>query len=780
MTAPNPSAREIVGGTRSASAIARSRKTRSASAIARSRKTRSASAIARSRKNRPPLQKATIHRAALLLLLLLPVLAAGQPQQQKAARAVLIDAPIHVDGLLDEPAWEQAPVLSDFLQKDPREGESATEQTEIRILYTKKSILFGIRCFDSEPARILATELRRDNEFTNDDSISVILDTLHDRRSAFLFRTNPLGTRYDALVTDEGHIVDVNWDEIWYAAAKVTDTGWTVEIEIPFKALRITNEKEQTWGIDFERIIRRKSEFAYWNNYRRGFDFKQVSYAGVLAGLHDLSSGLTLRIKPFAKTALTQTSTIPSMKDETHSVSDVGLEDLKYRVTSDFTADFTLNTDFAEADVDTQVLNLTRFPVFFPEKREFFIEGGSIFDFGPGGGAASEFKFFFSRQIGLSADRQVIPIRWGSKFTGKSRGWTIGLLDAQTERFGLTPRRNFAVARLKKDVFSRSYIGGIFTSRDAAGGSSDPYNRSVGVDANFIFFRHLNISPILGSTFTPGKNKDQWAGRGRAVWDSDLIGAEVERMVVQRAVNPEMGWLLRRDFTKSKARFEIRPRPENKSIRQLFFRANVDYYTNQAGQLESRNQDLTFESLFQSGDRLFIRYSHLFDLIRKAFDIQNRLSVLPGSYTWDSTQIRFTISPNRQLSGDLGLRHQRGFYGGSNTEVSWTPIWKASRNLSVAPAYQYNRVRLPNGEFDSHIMNSQVNYAFNDRWLTSTTAQYNNAARVAVVNFRLNYIYRPNDHFFLIYNEARTLAGAPNTQSRNRSIIAKVTHSWDF
>src|SRR2546425_1090644 len=265
-------------------------------------------------------------------LLLLPPAARGQAQQQKAGRAVLTDAAIQIDGVLDEPAWAQAPVISEFIQKDPREGEPATEQTEVRILYTKKSIVFGIRCNDSDPARILATELRRDNDFANDDSISILLDTLHDHRSAYLFRTNPLGTRYDALVTDEGRFPDVNWDETWYSAAKITETGWTVEIEIPFKALRLTGEKEQTWGLDFERIIRRKSEFVYWSNYRRSFDFKQVSQAGILRGLQDLNTGLTLRVKPFTRTTVKQVSPDPSIKADPHSISTIGLEDVKYRV----------------------------------------------------------------------------------------------------------------------------------------------------------------------------------------------------------------------------------------------------------------------------------------------------------------------------------------------------------------------------------------------------------------------------------------------------------------
>jgi hypothetical protein len=389
-------------------------------------------------------------------------------------------------------------------------------------------------------------------------------------------------------------------------------------VEIPFKVLRLTGEEEQVWGVDFERVIRRKNEFTYWSNYKRGFDFKQVSQAGQLIGLRNLSSGLTLRIKPFVKSALKQASAVPGMPADVHSLSSAGLEDVKYRITSDLTADFTVNTDFAETDVDAQVLNLTRFPVFFPEKREFFVEGGGIFDYGPGGGAASELKLFFSRRIGLSPDRESVPIRGGGKITGKSGSWAMGLLDVQTGAFGKIPQRNFAVARVKKDVFSRSNVGFIATNRDSAT-PGDPYNRGFGGDGNFTFLQHLNIQTFATSTFTPEKDKDHWAGRIRSYWDTDFLWADVEHLVIERDYNPEMGWLPRRDMRKSKFQLDLKPRPNSQLIRQLFFRSNVDYITNQAGELETRNQDFTFESLFQNGDRILARYSHLFDRIRKGF-----------------------------------------------------------------------------------------------------------------------------------------------------------------
>jgi len=689
------------------------------------------------------------------------------------------EASITVDGVLEEPAWGLARPISGFLQRDPQEGELATEQTEIRVLYTKTGLYFGIRCSDSDAMRVLATELRRDNEFVNDDTVSILLDTLHDRRSAYLFRTNPLGTQYDALVTDEGRIIDANWDESWSSAANVTERGWTAEIEIPFKVLRLTDQEEQVWGIDFERVIRRKSEFTYWSNYKRGFTFNQVSQAGDLRGLRDLSSGLTLRVKPFVRSSLSQASAIQPARPRVVSLSDIGLEDVKYRITPDFTADFTVNTDFAEADVDAQVLNLTRFPVFFPEKREFFVEGGGIFDYGPGGGAASEMKLFFSRRIGLSAERETIPILAGGKLTGKIKGWSVGLLDVQTGEFGTTPQRNFSVLRVKRDLFARSNVGFIVNNRSSAT-SGDPYNRGFGADANFTLLEHWAIQAFAASTFSPGKDKDHWAGRVRTNWDSDLWFINFEHLLIQRDVNPEMGWLPRKDLRKTKVQLDFKPRPRIKGVRQVFLRANFDYFTNQAGQLDTRNKDATFESLFQSGDRVYARYSHQFDRIRNPFVIQNVVAVLPGTYNWRSTQFRFTPSPNRSLTGEVTFRRQWGFYGGDNLEMTWSPLWKPSANLSLAPAYQFTRVTLPQGRFTSHLINSQINYAFTNRWLTSTTVQYSNLARLVASSARLNYIYRPGDDFFVIYNESRMLENGMIIGQWNRSLIVKMTRSVDF
>ncbi|MGH9426671.1 MAG: DUF5916 domain-containing protein, partial [Terriglobia bacterium] len=283
----------------------------------------------------------------------------------------LASEPITVDGVLEE-AWSKAVPSSGFLQKDPQVGAPATEQTEVRMLYNESSVYFAFHCYDSDPSRIIAKERRRDDALPNDDTSSILLDTFHDHRIAFLFRTNPLATQYDALITNESPDINANWDEKWQVAAKIVEDGWIVEIELPLKILRIQSEEDvQTWGIDFERVIRRKNELTYWNNFSRNFQFEQVSQAGHLVELRNLVKGKAWRVKPAGVTGFRSDSRLEAREN----LTEISLEDVKYRVSSGLTAQMTLNTDFAQTDVDDQRINLDRFSLFFPEKREFFLEG---------------------------------------------------------------------------------------------------------------------------------------------------------------------------------------------------------------------------------------------------------------------------------------------------------------------------------------------------------------------------------------------------------------------
>ncbi len=302
----------------------------------------------------------------------------GQQHGRKWLNLTLKEGPLVLDGKLDEEAWSQSNVVGDFKQKDPNEGMPATEKTEVRALYDGENLYFGVRCLDSQPEGILARELRRDDSFGNDDSFAVILDTFHDHRNAFLFRINPRGTQYDALITQEGIDVNVSWDEKWEVVTSIDEEGWSAEVRIPLKSIRFSSSaaESMTFGVDFERIIRRKNEFTYWNNFSRDFNFHQVSQAGHLDGLKETENSLGVRIKPYINTRIV---TRGAAQRDTAFLGDVGLEDLKLPITSGLTLDATLNTDFAQTEVDDQIINFDRVPVFFPEKREFFLEGAGIF-----------------------------------------------------------------------------------------------------------------------------------------------------------------------------------------------------------------------------------------------------------------------------------------------------------------------------------------------------------------------------------------------------------------
>ncbi|MGH9785127.1 MAG: DUF5916 domain-containing protein, partial [Terriglobia bacterium] len=411
----------------------------------------------------------TLCSLALLLWLAWPLRAQQPgpgPDAAAVARAVRAEEPIVLDGVLDEAAWSRADPVTRFLQKEPREGAPASEATAVRIVYDTRNIYFGILCADSDPAGIRATELRRDDSLDNDDIVELILDTFHDRRSGYLFRINPLGTKYDAAVTNDGQTTDANWDENWEVSTRITAQGWVAEIAIPFKSLRFLSAEQVVWGINFHRDIKRKNEEVYWTSHNRDFNFGEVSRAGVLEGLSGIQ-GFTLRVKPYFASGGSQV--VHSGRTETKHLTDIGIEDAKFLITPQLALDLTVNPDFAQVEVDEAQVNLTRFSQFFPEKREFFQERAGIFEFG----TRERFDqpqvlLFHSRSIGLSADREEIPLYGGLKLTGKEGPLDIGLLNMQTQRDDGTPSQNFRALRVKGNLLARSYVGAIFT-RNTAG-----------------------------------------------------------------------------------------------------------------------------------------------------------------------------------------------------------------------------------------------------------------------------------------------------------------------
>jgi len=702
-------------------------------------------------------------------------------QSQKEAVAVFVEQEPSVDGLLDEPLWNTASPLEQFLQKDPSEGAPASESTTVRVVYTSSAIYFAFECNDSQPESIVATERRRDQDLTKDDSVAVLLDTFYDQRNAFLFRTNSLGTQYDALLTDEGLDINVSWDEKWEAASAVNERGWTAELMIPFKSLRMNQSESMVWGFEVERLIRRKNEAAYWNSSSRDFKFEAVSRAGRLTGLENVEQGLRWRIKPYGLAGFEQDPDgIGGTR--THNLSDVGLELLKYRPTPGLTLDITANTDFAQTEVDDLVTNIGRFALFFPERREFFLEGAGIFEFGTGIGLRSsrDFKLFFSRRIGLSPEGNPIPINVGGKLTGRVGDWTVGAINAQTGDVPGFEGSNFTVLRLKRNLLDRSSVGAMFTNRQSS--VDGDYNRVFGADANFVVANNLTLQGFVTTTVTPDLPDDDWSAFGRALWDSDFFLAGAEYLLVQRNFNPEIGFVPRRDQKKTTLQLGVRPRPNSELVRQFIIRTRMDYTQNQDGKQESMQYHfLTFETLFESGDRVMVDFHRKFERLFEPFNIRPDVIIPVGSYRSHDILVIVDGAPHRRIAGTEILRftHEWGFFDGNRIELRLNPQIKINDALSVDVVYALDDVDLPFGEFTSHVINTRANYAFSNKWLTSATVQYSNLSDFVNFRFRLNYIYRPGDDIFFIYNEGRNLDEMQDGLV-GRSIMLKWTRSFDF
>ena len=420
--------------------------------------------------------------------------------------------PITFDGLLDEPCWKQPPVTSAFRQRDPQEGEPATEKTVIRVVLYQKALYIGVVCADSNPALIVAKEMRRDGAVEDDDSITIILDTYLDHRNAFYFAFNPNGARKDALIVDESQNFNVDWNGVWDVKAVVTDDGWQAEVMIPFDTLRFKSD-QQLWGINFRRTIRRKNEEALWQAYRRNAGIFRISEAGLLEGIPRIEQAHRYEIRPFFSFGLTETpppgyqpGLLPLVRDHQEKVGFDG----KIKLAKNLAADLTANTDFAQTEVDQAVLNLTRFPVLFPEKRDFFLENAGFYDFlSPG-----DTRLFFSRRIGLSKKGEPIPITIGGRITGKVGGFDVGFMNVQTHSEGSTPTGNYTAIRPKYGILKKSYVGAIFTN--VYNTVERNRNQAYGFDGVFsfsnFFGQNISISSSIAQTSTLGMKGDRSAG----------------------------------------------------------------------------------------------------------------------------------------------------------------------------------------------------------------------------------------------------------------------------
>lgn len=705
------------------------------------------------------------------------------PQDNPGPRriqAVRVTDAIKIDGLLDEPVWSTAEAATDFRQQTPSEGAPASEKTEVRVLYDDKNLYLGIRAFDADPARINARDLVRDSLFATDDRIEIILDTYNDRRNAFRFSVNPLGTQQDALITDEGRDVNLSWDGSWISEGRIDAKGYIVEIAIPLTTLRFT-EGIDAWGFNVSRVIRRKNEENLWTSWQRSFGLERVSQAGELSGVEEIKRRRLYEVKPYATGGWRQG--VPLIGEpglDAGANAKLGLEVAKIGITPSLTAEFTANPDFGQAEVDNQIVNLSRFSVFFPEKRDFFLENSGIFLFG----REEENQAFFTRRIGLTDDGAPVPIDYGAKVTGKIGPYNIGFLQVQTRKLGEAttglgiPRQQFTVLRVKRDILKRSYVGAILVNRQGATfAGGDAYNRVGGVDAEFNLTDHYKVKAFWMGSATPGVRSGAGSSRLESIFENDLYRLITVYEDVGANFNPEVGFIERNTIHQYFGQAAYKPRPKFiPHVQQMEFETQIEYYTDRSGKLSTKQIELSWDTQFKNSADLFFRpIENVTDVLTEPFQIRPGIVIPTGTYHFNRPQISFTSDQSKRII--LTAREKWGdFYSGKRYETSGGITWRPNPHVLVGLLESYNRVRLLEGNFTTSLFSGRLDYNFSRKLLTSALVQLNSAARLSVINVRLRYIYRPNSDFFIIYNQS-TGAGL---ERPSYSLQIKLTRDFTF
>jgi len=702
----------------------------------------------------------------------LPETLARDAAGHAAVRAVALPGPITIDGKLDEPFYTSVHPMSGFLQAEPLNGEPAEEKTEIWIFFDKTTLYVAARCHESHPERLVANELRRDhNNIIQNDNIAFGFDTFFDRRSGLIFQTTPIGARLDSQYAAAGQ-TNYDWNPLWNVKVQRDDKGWTVEATIPFKSIRYGNDVEPIWGFNVRRSSRWRNEISYLNPVPLGFGmggiFRAEMYAPLL-GLKTPPSSRLVEIKPYVVGGLTSDRTVTPATSNDPS-GDYGL-DVKYGITPNITADLTYNTDFAQVEADNQQVNLTRFSLFFPEKRDFFLENQGLFNFGGGGGGGNVPTMFYSRRIGLGNGRPV-PIIGGGRVTGRTGRLSFGAISIRSDDEPVTGTAptTFSVLRLRRDVLKRSTIGIIATDRTV---SLDGRGRSgtLGADARLAFFNNLLVNAYWARTDTPGPTGRDTSSRLQLDYSADNLGLQLEQLNVGSRFNPEVGFVRRVDMQRSFGAFRYSPRLMHPLIRKVPMVVSFDYVTNGNRRLESREASAQFGLEFQNSDGFDVSYSANYEFLPRPFAIASGVVLPVGGYNFQSGNARYSFGRQRSVSGSVSFE-AGSFYNG-NRQI-WTVSgarFNVGPRFSTEPTASVNRVTLKQGAFTTTLLGSRVTFTMTPMMFVSTLLQYNSAARNVSVNARLRWEYILGSELFVVYNDQRDTAGAG---FQNRSLVVKL------
>ena len=730
-----------------------------------------------------------------------PEVVTRDEQGRATVRAIKLAEGIRLDGQLDEAVYRMVPAITDFVQQVPVEGAPATEKTEAWIMFDDTNVYVSGRIWDSAPeSEWVANEMRRDtNQLRENDTFTVFFDTFYDRRNGYNFYTNPLGARADQQFTNEGNS-NGDWNPVWDVRTGRFDGGWTVEMEIPFKSLRYRSGSPQVWGVQLRRAIRRKNE---WNHLTRiplsagcaSCGIFRVSAAATLVGIEAPAASRNIEIKPYAIGGLT-TDVNASPPTDGERNGDFGL-DVKVGITANLTADFTYNTDFAQVEVDEQQVNLTRFSLFFPEKREFFLEGRGIFDFARGGigggfgggggffGGGNAPTLFYSRRIGLQGGA-VVPILGGGRVTGKLGPFDVGAVSIQTddEQISGAASTNFTVVRVKRDILRRSAIGGILTNRSVSL-VGDGASQAYGVDGTFAFYDNVQMLSYYARTETPGVAGENSSYQAKFDYTADRYGLVVNHLLVEDNFVPEVGFLRRDNFRRTYVQGRFSPRPQSfDTIRQFRVEGSVDYILlANSNLLETRQNQLRFQAELENSDQFGLTLNDNYELLLTPFTPGPGVTIPVGGHNFNDVELSYQLGRQRRVNGQVSLL-RGGYFTGNITTVGFRQGRIAVLpQMSIEPSISINWLDTPQGSFRTDLVVTRINYAFNPRMFLGGLVQYNSAFNTVSTNLRLRWEYSPGSELFVVYTEDRDstpLRPDRVTELRNRGFVIKFNRLFRF
>lgn len=690
------------------------------------------------------------YRAVLLIFAVIAVLNLNA-EASKEIKALLTRQAIEIDGHLSEEPWAETQVIDDFTQQSPDEGQPTTERTEVRMLYDAEKLYIGFECYDSEPKKIVANEMRRDGMLWQNDNVYIMLDTYGDKRQCFFFRTNALGALSDTAVTDGGENLNGSWDCIWEAAGRQHEKGWTVEIAIPFNQLRFKKDDSMVWGINFGRNIARLNQTTQWIQVPRSQSWPGTYhpiYQGKLTGLHGIASPSYFNVKPYLLGGLGR-----NLDDENwHRTTegDIGL-DMKYGVTSNLTLDLTLNTDFAQVEADQEEVNLTRFSLYFPERRDFFLEGSGLFAFGAGIGdfGPPPLSVFYSRRIGIENDKEV-RLLGGGKLTGKVGAYSVGALNMTTAASEEIPMTNFSVLRMQRDILSDSTVGFILTNRQSDLGSD--YHRNGGIDLFFRPYDQWRMRAMSVGSWSPDPAERDFAWYLSNDWRNDHFHINASYLDIGPQFTSKMGFMHRRDIRSLMLNTNYEVQVSRYGIRDVGAGLSGGYLLDHDNTPIGWDFGISADMIRYSDDGLNLDFRRFFDRVDESFSIDDA-EIPAGDYEMNQVSLRGFTESSRPFSL-FGRVDYGDYFHGNRVGFSIDSQWRMTYQLAIETRYQRNWIQLP--EIDlltTNVVSARISYALNTRFFTKLYTQWNDSAERASANFLLNYIYRPGSDFYLVYDQ---------------------------